>query len=71
MNTYHQAHATHLLDRRYTALSGGEKARLLFALEGLPDPWAARIAGTQAREYLPLKLAAPEAGRQIAVALEE
>lgn len=30
--------------------------RLLFALEGLPDPWATRIAGTQAREYAPLRL---------------
>ncbi|WP_037072773.1 nitrite reductase large subunit NirB [Pseudoxanthomonas suwonensis] len=40
--------------------------RLLYALEGLPDPWAARVAGTQAREYQPLKL-----DRQIAVALED
>ncbi|MFA9440238.1 nitrite reductase large subunit NirB [Uliginosibacterium sp. sgz301328] len=30
--------------------------RLLYALEGLPDPWAARIKGTQAREYIPIKL---------------
>ncbi|WP_372018164.1 nitrite reductase large subunit NirB [Pseudoxanthomonas sp. 10H] len=45
--------------------------RLLFALEGLPDPWAARIAGTQAREYLPLKLEPARPGRQIAVALED
>ena len=29
--------------------------RLLYALEGLPDPWQARIGGAQAREYLPLK----------------
>ncbi|HET6396069.1 MAG TPA: nitrite reductase large subunit NirB [Pseudoxanthomonas sp.] len=40
--------------------------RLLYALEGLPDPWAARVAGTQAREYAPLRL-----DRQIAVALED
>ena len=30
--------------------------RLMFALEGLPDPWAARIAGAQRHEYQPLKL---------------
>nr|WP_269530793.1 nitrite reductase large subunit NirB [Chitinimonas sp. BJYL2] len=30
--------------------------RLLYALEGLPDPWAARIAGAQAKEFIPLKL---------------
>lgn len=30
--------------------------RLLYALEGLPDPWVARIKGTQAREYIPIKL---------------
>ncbi|WP_148715670.1 nitrite reductase large subunit NirB [Chitinolyticbacter meiyuanensis] len=30
--------------------------RLLYALEGLPDPWAARIAGTQKHEYIPIKL---------------
>ena len=45
--------------------------RLLYALEGLPDPWAARIAGTQAREYAPLTLESPTPGRRIAVALEE
>ncbi|KAF1687171.1 nitrite reductase large subunit [Pseudoxanthomonas broegbernensis] len=45
--------------------------RLLYALEGLPDPWAARIAGTQAREYTPLTLAPPKADRQIALALED
>ena len=45
--------------------------RLLYALEGLPDPWAARIAGTQAREYAPLTLESPKPGRRIAVALEE
>ncbi|MES5816227.1 nitrite reductase large subunit NirB [Pseudoxanthomonas sp. Soil82] len=45
--------------------------RLLYALEGLPDPWAARIAGTQAREYAPLTLESPKTGRRIAVALEE
>ncbi|MCS3804189.1 nitrite reductase (NADH) large subunit [Chromobacterium alkanivorans] len=32
--------------------------RLLFALEGLPDPWAARIAGAQRQEYIPLKIIA-------------
>ena len=31
--------------------------RLLFSLEGLPDPWAARIAGAQAHEFA--ALAAP------------
>src|SRR5687767_14212009 len=30
--------------------------RLLFALEGLSDPWAARIAGAQRHEFQPLKL---------------
>jgi nitrite reductase (NADH) large subunit len=50
--------------------------RLMFALEGLPDPWAARIAGSQAREFsplklAPLKLAPPGPDRRIAVALEE
>ena len=45
--------------------------RLMFALEGLPDPWAARIAGAQKREYTPLKLGPPKPDRQIAVALEE
>ena len=44
---------------------------LLYALEGLPDPWVARIAGTQAREYAPLKLDAPPPDRRIAVALED
>ncbi|AUH53605.1 nitrite reductase large subunit [Chromobacterium sp. ATCC 53434] len=28
--------------------------RLLFALQGLPDPWAARVAGEQKREYIPI-----------------
>jgi nitrite reductase (NADH) large subunit len=28
--------------------------RLLFSLEGLPDPWKDRIEGTQQREYIPL-----------------
>jgi len=32
--------------------------RLLFSLEGLPDPWAARIAGAQKNEFIPLKLIA-------------
>ena len=45
--------------------------RLMFALEGLPDPWATRIAGAQKREYTPLKLAPQKPDRQIAVALEE
>ena len=46
--------------------------RLLFALEGLPDPWAERVAGAQAREYAPLAVgpAAPPA-RAIAVTLED
>jgi nitrite reductase (NADH) large subunit len=30
--------------------------RLMFALEGLSDPWAARIAGAQKHEFQPLKL---------------
>jgi len=34
--------------------------RLLYALEGLPDPWAARIKGAQKREYIPIKLLAQE-----------
>ncbi|MDN0082759.1 nitrite reductase large subunit NirB [Crenobacter sp. SG2305] len=29
--------------------------RLLYSLEGLPDPWAARIAGAQKNEYIPIK----------------
>ncbi len=32
--------------------------RLLYALEGLPDPWAARIKGVQKREYIPIKVLA-------------
>ncbi|MGH8778389.1 nitrite reductase large subunit NirB [Paraburkholderia sp.] len=32
--------------------------RLLYSLEGLPDPWEARIAGAQQREYIPLKVVA-------------
>jgi nitrite reductase (NADH) large subunit len=32
--------------------------RLLYSLEGLPDPWEARIAGTQKLEYIPLKVVA-------------
>lgn len=46
--------------------------RLLFALEGLPDPWSERVAGAQAREYAPLAVgpAAPPA-RAIAVTLED
>jgi len=28
--------------------------RLLFSLEGLPDPWQERIEGAQEREYIPL-----------------
>lgn len=32
--------------------------RLLYALEGLPDPWQARIDGAQEREYIPLKVIA-------------
>nr|WP_159876916.1 nitrite reductase large subunit NirB [Aquitalea denitrificans] len=30
--------------------------RLLFSLQGLPDPWAVRIAGTQKNEFIPIKL---------------
>ncbi|MDR6672284.1 nitrite reductase (NADH) large subunit [Xanthomonas translucens] len=33
--------------------------RLLYALEGLPDPWAERIAGAKQREFQPLRVAAP------------
>ncbi|WP_237656362.1 nitrite reductase large subunit NirB [Xanthomonas translucens] len=33
--------------------------RLLYALEGLPDPWAERIAGARQREFQPLRVAAP------------
>lgn len=32
--------------------------RLLYALEGLPDPWAARIAGARPREFQPLRIPA-------------
>ena len=32
--------------------------RLLYALEGLPDPWQARIKGQHEREYIPLKVIA-------------
>ena len=32
--------------------------RLLYSLEGLPDPWQARIDGAQKREYIPLKVIA-------------
>ncbi len=32
--------------------------RLLYALEGLPDPWAARIKGAQRHEFIPLKVIA-------------
>ena len=34
--------------------------RLLFSLEGLRDPWAARIAGEARREYVPIKLVPAE-----------
>jgi len=34
--------------------------RLLYSLEGLPDPWAARIAGARQTEYQPLRLPASE-----------
>jgi nitrite reductase (NADH) large subunit len=33
--------------------------RLLYALEGLPDPWAEHIAGARQREFQPLRVAAP------------
>jgi nitrite reductase (NADH) large subunit len=50
--------------------------RLLYALEGLPDPWAARVAGAQAREYAPLRITAPSTAPTpretgLAVAVEE
>ncbi|MGF6598872.1 nitrite reductase (NADH) large subunit [Paraburkholderia sp. GAS448] len=32
--------------------------RLLYSLDGLPDPWEARIAGKQKHEYIPLKVVA-------------
>jgi nitrite reductase (NADH) large subunit len=32
--------------------------RLLYSLEGLPDPWEARINGAQKHEYIPLKVVA-------------
>lgn len=32
--------------------------RLLFALDGLPDPWAARIKGAQRQEFIPIKVLA-------------
>ncbi|MGE8356837.1 MAG: (2Fe-2S)-binding protein, partial [Microvirgula sp.] len=32
--------------------------RLLYSLDGLPDPWAARIAGAQRHEYTPLTVIA-------------
>ncbi len=34
--------------------------RLLHALQGLRDPWAERVAGKAAREYIPLKLVSEE-----------
>ena len=41
--------------------AGNRKAlhqRLLYALEGLPDPWAARVKGAQSREFIPIKVLA-------------
>ena len=35
--------------------------RLIYSLEGLPDPWAARIAGAQAHEFIPLTVVEPTA----------
>ncbi|MEO9456273.1 nitrite reductase large subunit NirB [Chromobacterium phragmitis] len=32
--------------------------RLLFSLQGLPDPWAARVAGAQKREFIPIAVEA-------------
>lgn len=32
--------------------------RLLYSLEGLPDPWEARIGGARKHEYIPLKVVA-------------
>jgi len=44
--------------RRVVEDAPGRRAlyeRLLYALEGLPDPWEARIGGVQQREYIPIK----------------
>jgi nitrite reductase (NADH) large subunit len=38
--------------------------RLLYSLEGLPDPWAARIAGAQAHEFTPLAAPAAQAEKE-------
>ncbi len=49
--------------RRIVEDAAGRKAlyeRLLYALEGLRDPWAERVQGKAAREYIPLKLASEE-----------
>ncbi|HLX01503.1 MAG TPA: nitrite reductase large subunit NirB [Trinickia sp.] len=32
--------------------------RLLYSLEGLPDPWEARVGGAQKHEYIPIKVVA-------------
>ncbi|MGV2290054.1 nitrite reductase large subunit NirB [Trinickia sp. YCB016] len=32
--------------------------RLLYSLEGLPDPWEARVGGVQKNEYIPIKVVA-------------
>ncbi|TAM04729.1 MAG: NAD(P)/FAD-dependent oxidoreductase [Paraburkholderia sp.] len=32
--------------------------RLLYSLEGLPDPWETRVAGTQRSQYIPIKVVA-------------
>jgi nitrite reductase (NADH) large subunit len=32
--------------------------RLLYSLEGLPDPWEARVGGKQKNEYIPIKVIA-------------
>ncbi|WP_331694278.1 nitrite reductase large subunit NirB [Pandoraea sputorum] len=62
---YYLDRTVHYLDRvgldyvkqRVVADAANRRAlyeRLLFALDGLPDPWQARINGAQANEYRPL-----------------
>ncbi len=45
--------------------------RLLYALEGLPDPWAARIAGAHKHEYAALTLTRSASGERVAATLED
>jgi nitrite reductase (NADH) large subunit len=51
---YYLDRTVHYLDR--VGLDYVKQQVVDDAVEGLPDPWAARIAGTQAREYAPLRL---------------